>query len=622
MERSLRSSIESVNPPRRGSDTKAGLLWILLLFLLFACQGLAETLPFIEVADASIVEGNTGTTNLVFKLLLSKASSRMVMADYATRDVTATAGEDYSAAFGVAIFEPGSTCQNILVSIQGDLLNEDDEIFWLTLARPVNATLSRSHAVGTILNDDLPPTVSIHDSPIMQVRSGFTNANFKVNLSESSGQTITVDLLTRSGAARSGRDFVPVADTLTFTPGTTTQMLAVPINGNSRCTSNEFFVILTNAVNATLARNEAVCTIKNEHPFVVTSRVDPFRPAPADRFVPAPSRSKTESIPGNSLPAASSLFRPSEGIASAIKAPQPITPPANIILSSASSTNFIHVERPLVFTLRATNTGPVKAESVVVTDRLPASATVLSVQVSQGSYAFLSNSIICKFGDLPLGAEATAMILTKLGAAGLATNSAVMTALSAITSAETFSSIVVYATNDPPVIFPIADQVTAPNTPTRPIPFTVSDNETAAEDLIVLGACSDTNLVPDENLIFSGNGRDRSLIIVPAPAQSGVAIITLNLFDGDGGVAEQSFNVNVAPQPETSLRLQRDGEILILSFEAESDVSYVIEYCDSRLFGSWKQLTTVSPLPLRALVNVTETIRPQQQRYYRLRASP
>src|SRR5439155_10085936 len=184
MERSLRSSIESVNPPRRGSDTKAGLLWILLLFLLFACQGLAETLPFIGVADASIVDGNTGTTNLVFKLLLSKASSRMVMADYATRDVTATAGEDYSAAFGVAIFEPGSTCQNILVSIHGDSLNEDDEIFWLTLARPVNATLSRSHAVGTILNDDLPPTVSIHDSPIMQVRSGFTNANFKINLSE------------------------------------------------------------------------------------------------------------------------------------------------------------------------------------------------------------------------------------------------------------------------------------------------------------------------------------------------------------------------------------------------------------------------------------------------------
>jgi len=67
-----------------------------------------------------------------------------------------------------------------------------------------------------------------------------------------------------------------------------------------------------------------------------------------------------------------------------------------------------------VFTLRATNTGPVKAESVVVTDRLPASATVLSVQVSQGSYAFLSNSIICKFGDLPLGAEATAMILTAM----------------------------------------------------------------------------------------------------------------------------------------------------------------------------------------------------------------
>src|SRR5215472_15588566 len=132
---------DSLSPLRRLEGKR------LLLSLL---QALAETLPIIDVADVAVVEGNSGTTNLVFKLVLSKPSSRIVMADYATRDVSAIAGLDYSPAFGVAIFDPGATQRDIIVSINGDLLNEADETFWLTLTRPVNAKLSRDHAVGTI----------------------------------------------------------------------------------------------------------------------------------------------------------------------------------------------------------------------------------------------------------------------------------------------------------------------------------------------------------------------------------------------------------------------------------------------------------------------------------------
>src|SRR5215831_9121826 len=118
----------SLNFLRRLEENRllGSLLRALMLLLVFKGSALAETLPIIDVADVVVVEGNSGTTNLVFKLVLSKPSSRTVMADYATRDVSAIAGLDYSAAFGVAIFEPGSTQREIVVTVIGDLLNEAD----------------------------------------------------------------------------------------------------------------------------------------------------------------------------------------------------------------------------------------------------------------------------------------------------------------------------------------------------------------------------------------------------------------------------------------------------------------------------------------------------------------
>src|SRR6266446_2487361 len=68
-----------------------------------------------------------------------------------------------------------------------------------------------------------------------------------------------------------------------------------------------------------------------------------------------------------------------------------------------------------------------------------------------------------------------------------------------------------------PKISTIPGQVTRENVPTTPIPFVVTDTETPANDLILFGNSSNTNLVPDENFIFGGTATNRSLILVPAP---------------------------------------------------------------------------------------------------------
>src|SRR5205814_8228637 len=107
---------------------------------------------------ASVTEGNSGTTALTFSVSLTQASSQTVTVNYATADGTATvAGADYQAASGTLTFAPGQTTQTVTVLVNGDTVVEPNETFTLTLTSPGGATLGRSDATGTIINDDIPP---------------------------------------------------------------------------------------------------------------------------------------------------------------------------------------------------------------------------------------------------------------------------------------------------------------------------------------------------------------------------------------------------------------------------------------------------------------------------------
>jgi hypothetical protein len=119
--------------------------------------------PTVTIADVSIVEGNAGTTNLVFTVTLSAPSASNVTVDFSTADVSATAGADYTGVAGTVTITAGLTSQTIAVPIIGDLLVEGDETFVVNLANPTNATITDNQAVGTITDDDTDvaiPTLS------------------------------------------------------------------------------------------------------------------------------------------------------------------------------------------------------------------------------------------------------------------------------------------------------------------------------------------------------------------------------------------------------------------------------------------------------------------------------
>jgi hypothetical protein len=218
--------------------------------------------PDISIDDVAVPEGNLGTPTAVFTLTLYPASTQTVTVNFATANGTATAGSDYTAVSGTVTFAPGSTTQTINVPVIGDLFDENDETFSVNLTSPVNATVADGQGVGTILDDDGPPAISINDVSVLEGNSGTTNAVFTVSLSVASGKTVTVNHATASGTATLGSDYTAVSGTLTFPPGSTAQTVSVPVIGDLVDEDNEtFFVNLTGPVNATIADGQGTGTI-------------------------------------------------------------------------------------------------------------------------------------------------------------------------------------------------------------------------------------------------------------------------------------------------------------------------------------------------------------------------
>ncbi|HEX6739632.1 MAG TPA: Calx-beta domain-containing protein, partial [Vicinamibacteria bacterium] len=224
-------------------------------------------LPTLSVSDATVVEGQVGTTSAVFAVTLSAASTQTVTVRFATAPNTAAEGVDYLRAAGTLSFPPGTLRRTVAVTVVGDLLREADEEFWLNLDGPSGAELGDGQGRGRIRNDDAPPAISISDVSVAEGASGTRSAVFTVTLSAASGQTVSMAFTTAGRTAVAGSDFTTTAGTLVFAPGTTTRTVAVPVLGDTRPEPDETFVVnLSVPANATLADGQGVGTIRNDDP--------------------------------------------------------------------------------------------------------------------------------------------------------------------------------------------------------------------------------------------------------------------------------------------------------------------------------------------------------------------
>src|SRR5439155_779521 len=98
--------------------------------------------PSLVISYVSVKEGNTGAVSATLTVSLSAASGQTVTVSYATADGMARAGSDYVAAAGSLTFAPGETSKTVTVLVNGDVLNEANETFFVNLSNPTNATIA------------------------------------------------------------------------------------------------------------------------------------------------------------------------------------------------------------------------------------------------------------------------------------------------------------------------------------------------------------------------------------------------------------------------------------------------------------------------------------------------
>ena len=96
----------------------------------------------------------------------------------------------------------------------------------------------------------------------------------------------------------------------------------------------------------------------------------------------------------------------------------------------------------------------------------------------------------------------------------------------------------------PPTVSPIADVTIPLNGSTGVIPFTIGDATVAPGSLVVTGTSSNTNFVPDANIVFGGSGANRTVTVTPLTNQFGSVTITVRV---DNGIAPafETFVVTV-----------------------------------------------------------------------------
>jgi hypothetical protein len=114
----------------------------------------ATSLPQLSIADATVIEGDSGTTSVAVTVSLSFAVPDSVTFRFQTADGTGKQGVDYQSASGVVTIPAGDTSAVITVNALADMVTEPDETFTITLSAPVNATIEKTVGTVTVVDND------------------------------------------------------------------------------------------------------------------------------------------------------------------------------------------------------------------------------------------------------------------------------------------------------------------------------------------------------------------------------------------------------------------------------------------------------------------------------------
>ncbi len=200
------------------------------------------TIYQLSVDSPSVIEADTNTNTLTYTLTLDQAAAENTNINYETLTTgTATSAEDFVKAAGVVTFLEGQKVATLNITINGDLLLEEDE----TVKVKFSSTKLKEEviATGTITNNDKAAstyTASVDSPSITETDTGTKTLAYTITLDQAATEATTINYQTlTSGSATTGEDFVTAAGVVTFAKGQKVATLNISVNGDADVESDE-----------------------------------------------------------------------------------------------------------------------------------------------------------------------------------------------------------------------------------------------------------------------------------------------------------------------------------------------------------------------------------------------
>ena len=293
------------------------VLWAggLLFAVVAALSSATQAQVLMTITNASIFEGNSGTSILKlpvnFAVPPGSTTNPTTVTGFAnafsppagaaihpaTGGSSCSAGVDFiqftNSPFSIPPNTPNGTL-SVNITICSDAVIEQDEQILVTLTNVAGGAFCFSDTpvacvgIGTIVNDDGPPSMSINDIVVSEPSgtSATRTAFFTVSLHHLTAQTVTAHFAT--SACPLICEFVPTSGTLTIPPNTLSGTIPVTIRNDNFIGSNQSLTMtLSSPTNATIFDGTGFATI------VEAPLFSPFNP-PIGAFDLSPDEATVE----------------------------------------------------------------------------------------------------------------------------------------------------------------------------------------------------------------------------------------------------------------------------------------------------------------------------------------
>ena len=175
---------------------------------------------------------NENTPAIEITVIRSDGSDGAVSVDYASADLSATAGDDYLAQAGTLYFAAGEASQTITLALIDDAIFEGDESLALQLSNATGGAELGDVTLATItITDDEQPRPGRFD---WSAASAIVDENtpaieITVIRSDGSDGVVSVDYTTIDLSATAGDDYLAQAGTLYFAAGEASQTITLAL---------------------------------------------------------------------------------------------------------------------------------------------------------------------------------------------------------------------------------------------------------------------------------------------------------------------------------------------------------------------------------------------------------